>query len=114
MGFFGLDKASKHPEGLELLTTVYDNVEFAIVRGILEGAGIPYLVKERGSGSSVKIIAGYSMFGTDIFVRKDDLDTAAELIAPEGEGAEISEDGGENENESSSGTEDSNIGGSKK
>lgn len=91
MNLFGLDKASRQPEGLLLLTTVYDNVSLAVIRGILEGADIPYLIKERGSGSSVKIIAGYSMFGTDIFVRRDQLETAAALIAPAD--GEVPEDG---------------------
>ncbi len=93
MDLFGLDKAAKHPEGLLLLTTVYDNVELAIIRSILEGAEIPYLIKERGAGSSVKIIMGYSMCGTDIFVRKEDLDTAAELIAPDEDGEDIPDGG---------------------
>ena len=97
MDLFGLDKVAKHPEGLLLLTTVYDNVELAIIRSILEGAEIPYLVKERGAGSSVKIIMGYSMCGTDIFVRKEDLDTAAELIAPDEEGEDIPDGGAEAE-----------------
>lgn len=98
MDLFGLDKAAKHPEGLLLLTTVYDNVELAIIRSILEGAEIPYLIKERGAGSSVKIIMGYSTCGTDIFVRKEDLDTAAELIAPDEEGEDIPDGGTQDEN----------------
>ena len=81
MDFFGLDRAKKHPDGLELLATVYDNAALAVTRSILEGAGIPFLIKERGAGSSVKIIAGFSMFGTDIYVHKEDLEVAAELLA---------------------------------
>ena len=68
--FFGLDEVSAHDDNVELLTTVHDNVELSILRSILGGEKIPYLVRERGSGSSVRLIAGYTMFGTDVFVPK--------------------------------------------
>ena len=77
---FGLERVSAHDDTLALLTTVYDRAQQMIVESILQDARIPYLVKERGSGSMVKVIAGYSMFGTDIFVRCEQLETAAELI----------------------------------
>ena len=79
---FGLDRVSSHDEGLELLTTVYDRAQLMIVESILKDAEIPYLAKERGSGTMVKVIAGYSMFGTDIFVPSTALETAIELITP--------------------------------
>ena len=77
---FGFDKPNKGDESTALLTTVHDNVELSIVRSILEGEGIPYHVKERGSGSSVKMIMGYSMFGSDILVPAAMLDAATELL----------------------------------
>ena len=79
---FGLDHASRQGEGLALLTTVYDRAPLMIVESILRDAEIPYLAKERGSGTTVKVIAGYSMFGTDIFVPEELLETALELITP--------------------------------
>ena len=95
--FFGLDKPASHGDEEELLTTVYDNVELSIVRGILEGESIPYLTRERGSGSVVRVLTGYTMFGTDIFVPKDQLDRAAELLeayfSKTGEGDAEFEDG---------------------
>ena len=92
--FFGLDHAAKPDEGMELLTTVYDNAQRIIVESILQDAEIPYLIKERGSGSMMKIIAGYSIFGTDIFVLCEHLDAATELITPpdDGEDAEVMEE----------------------
>ena len=78
---FGLDKVSAHDKELELLTTAYDPTYLAIVESILTDANIPYLKKDRGSGAAVRVIMGYSMFGTDIFVLRDHLETAAELIA---------------------------------
>ena len=77
---FGLDEVSSHDEDTELLTTVHDNVELSILQSILDGEQIPYRVSERGSGSSVKIIMGYSMFGTDIFVPKAVFEQAKEVL----------------------------------
>ena len=77
---FGLDEPSVHDEYSELLTTVHDNVELSILQSILDGEKIPYRVNERGSGSSVKIIMGYSMFGTDIYVPKAVLEQAKEIL----------------------------------
>ena len=82
MSLFGLDRVSPHDKNAALLATVRDNVQLAVVRSLLEGAEIPYMIKERGSGSSVKIIAGFSMFGTDIFVPIDRLEEATALITP--------------------------------
>ncbi len=78
---FGLDSVSRHDDGLELLMTVYEPTLLAVVESILRDAEIPYLVKERGAGGSVKIIAGYSTFGTDVFVRGEQLELAKQLFA---------------------------------
>ena len=93
---FGLDRVSAHDEGLELLTTVYDRAQLMIVESILKDAEIPYLAKERGSGTMVKVIAGYSMFGTDIFVPSSALDAAVTLITPP-DAEEIAEEAEEEE-----------------
>ena len=77
---FGLDKPAACDEFTAHLTTVHDNAELCVVRSILEGEGIPYRVRERGSGGMVKVIAGYSMYGTDIFVPKEMLPAAEELL----------------------------------
>ena len=91
--FFGLDKVSAHDENCELLVTVNDNVALSVLRSILDGESIPYLIRERGSGRSVKIIAGYSMFGTDILVPKTMLDAATELLDAYRNGKIVDEDG---------------------
>ena len=80
MGFFGLSKPAKRHDDLELLTTAYDNEQLAVLCSILESGSIPYMTKERGSGSSVKIIMGFSHFGTDIFVKRDCLESARALL----------------------------------
>ena len=79
---FGLDRVSAHDESLALLTTVYDPSLLMILESILTDAEIPYLKKERGSGTMMKVIAGFSVFGTDLFVRKEQLELATALIAP--------------------------------
>ncbi len=97
---FGLDRVSPHDENLELLTTVYDEPSRMIVESILRDAEIPYLLRERGSGTAVKVITGFSMFGTDIFVLREHLDTATELITPPEDLEELGIlDGIENEEE---------------
>ncbi len=81
MGLFGLSKPKKKEnDGMELLVTTHDNIEQSILESILEGEGIPYMVHDRGSGGSVRIIAGYSMFGTDIYVPAETLASAQELL----------------------------------
>jgi hypothetical protein len=79
---FGLDKSHKITDGdeVDLLTTVYDQGALAIVRSVLDAEKIPYLVRERGSGSMVKIVTGFTMYGTDVFVPADAKERASELL----------------------------------
>ena len=90
---FGLEKDHKIAYGDEVvhLTTVYDIAILGMVRGLLEDANIPYLVHERATGSAMRIMTGFSLFGTDIFVPKAAEEVARDLIAginTDGEGAE--------------------------
>jgi len=78
--FFGFDKPAPVDEYTAILTTVYDPVELSVIRSILEGEKVPYRVRERASGGMVKVIAGYSVFGTDILVPADLLTEAQELL----------------------------------
>ena len=82
---FGLDRVSPHDGDLELLTTVYDNTLLPVVESILRDAEIPYLIKERGTGGVMKVFMGFSMMGSDIFVKREDLETATALITPSDE-----------------------------
>ena len=79
---FGLDTPSLCEEGLEHLTTAFTPEELLVLESILRDAEIPYLRKDRGSGTTVKVIMGYSIFGTDLYVRSEDLETALALLAP--------------------------------
>ena len=80
---FGLERPHKIADGDEVshLITVYDVAVLGIVRGMLEDEQIPYLVRERGTGSAMRIITGFSLFGTDIYVPTDALETAKALVA---------------------------------
>ena len=80
MPIFGFGKSYKPDENVELLTTVYDFGMRSVVESLLRDAEIPYILKERGG--SLPVITGSSDFGTDVFVPTEDLDAAAELIAP--------------------------------
>ena len=90
---FGLEKDHKIAYGDEVvhLTTVYDIAMLGMIRGLLESEDIPYLVHERATGSAMRIMTGFSLYGTDIFVPKIAEETARDLIAginTDGEGIE--------------------------
>lgn len=78
--FFGLDKSNPPLKDLELLVTVNDRVYQSMIESVLTDNEIPFISKERGSGNAVKVIMGFSMFGTDIFVLKKDIERAKELL----------------------------------
>ena len=80
---FGLENDHKiaYGEDVVLLTTVYDIAMLGMVRGLLEDAEIPYLVHERATGSAMRIMTGFSICGSDIFVPKAAEETARDLIA---------------------------------
>lgn len=80
---FGLDQPTKPAEDTgALLTTAYGNEELAAIEALLRSAEIPYRLCDRGAGGIVRVISGYTMYGTDVFVRPDDMETAKELLAP--------------------------------
>ena len=64
----------------ELLITVYDEVMLSIVRSMLEEDEIPYHVQER-NGSALGMITGFFLYGADVYVPTDALDTAKALVA---------------------------------
>lgn len=79
---FGLKHPAPQDGELELLTTVYDNTLLPIIESILRDAEIPYLLKERGSGGVMKVVMGFSTMGTDVYVRREQVALATELITP--------------------------------
>ena len=94
--FFGKDEPHSQYDNVVFVRTAYDNVQASVIESLLRAEEIPYMIKERGSGSSAKIIAGFSVFGTDFFVDKRDADRAIELLNAMLDGKET-EDAGEAE-----------------
>ena len=77
--FFGLD----HPanvEDLVLLRTFHDDASMAMAEEVLRDEDIPFVKKDRGSGSVVRIVAGFSTYGTDLLVAPADLERATGLM----------------------------------
>lgn len=83
--FFGLDHPSNPGEGLALLTTCYGNEQLAVVEALLQSADIPYRKQARGAGGAMNILAGYSLYPTDLFVRECDLEAGLALLGAEAE-----------------------------
>lgn len=65
---------------LVLLKTTNNQFELDIIKGVLEDNQIPYIIQEKGAGGYMKIIAGSSMFGSDILVEKSQYEKAIDLI----------------------------------
>lgn len=80
---FGFDRPSQpNDAATELLITVHGNEELAAVEALLRSAEIPYRMMDRGAGGVVRVITGFTMYGTDVFVRPEDIETARELLTP--------------------------------
>ena len=77
--FFGLDQPANE-DGLVLLRSFHDDVSVTMAEEVLRDEEIPFVKKDRGSGSAVRLITGYSMYGTDLLVAPDDLEKAAALM----------------------------------
>ncbi len=82
---FGLDDVSPHGPQDALLVTVDSREGLIALESLLRSAGIPYECRARGAGGPLNVIAGYSVYSTDVFVRADMLEMAQELIAPIGD-----------------------------
>ena len=78
---FGFDKPSDQ-KGLALVATIYNPAELAVIKTVLDDAEIPFLAKDRGAGGMVKVVMGFSVYGTDIFVREEDKEVALALLTP--------------------------------
>ena len=77
--FFGLDHPANE-EDLVLLRTFHDDVSVTMAEEVLRDESIPFIKKDRGTGAAMRLITGYSMYGTDLFVAPDDLEKASALL----------------------------------
>lgn len=64
----------------DCLTTVANDIEFEMVAGILQMGEIPVIRKVRGVDGFIQIILGMPIAGIDIYVPKDRLQEASELL----------------------------------
>jgi hypothetical protein len=71
-------------EKLELvvLTEVDNEFELGIVTAILDDNGIPFIIKNSGSGGYMRIITGSSPYGTKVLVEKSTYERAKDIITP--------------------------------
>jgi hypothetical protein len=63
-----------------LLVSANDGIELAMIEGRLRSAGIPYYLKNKETGSYMKVLMGYSVFGVDIYVPSNFLFKAMEIL----------------------------------
>jgi hypothetical protein len=72
---------SDHSNGAEtFLFSANDGIELAMIEGLLRSAGIPYYLKNKETGSYMKVIMGYSVFGVDIYVPSNFLLKSKEIL----------------------------------
>ena len=81
--FFGFDRPVLNEEGISLLCTLYDDLLVDMYESILKEEQIPYIKKDRGGGSAIRILVGNNPHGTDIYVATDDLAHARALLTAE-------------------------------
>lgn len=66
---------------LVILRTIESEFEMNMISAILEDNNILFIVKDKGSGSYMRIITGSSPFRTDIMVEEKNYEKARELIS---------------------------------
>ena len=80
---FGTEKPRKAPvENACYLMTANSLEELSVIESILRSADVRYLTKERGAGEVAKIVVGQNLFGTDIYVDKEQKELAEALLTP--------------------------------
>ena len=80
---FGLEKnVAPAEDTVGYVTTVHGNAELAVAESLLRDAEIPYRLVDRDAGGVTRLVAGYTMYGTDVLVRPEDVETAKALLSP--------------------------------
>ncbi|MCX7923750.1 MAG: DUF2007 domain-containing protein [Clostridia bacterium] len=68
-------------ENWDILTTVGDDMEFGMLKSLLEIADIPVIRKVRGVDNFLQIVLGTPLAGIDVLVPKDRYEEAVQLIS---------------------------------
>ena len=76
---FGLDHPAQQKD-LALLRTFFDDVSVNMAKELLADEQIPFLAKDRGTGTAMRVITGFSIYGVDFFVLPADLERASALL----------------------------------
>jgi hypothetical protein len=63
-----------------ILASNLNQLDATMITGLLEDAGIPSYIKDRGIGGYLKIYMGYTIYGQDIYVNQESYDKAKELL----------------------------------
>lgn len=63
-----------------LLKTASNNYELDLMKNLLDEHNISYILKDRGMGGYMRIIGGYSLYGTDILVERSSFEKAKEIL----------------------------------
>lgn len=80
---FGLEKPEPQSEdAVGYVMTVHSGAELAVAESLLRDAELPYRLVDRDAGGLTRTVAGFPMYGTDILVRPEDVETARELLTP--------------------------------
>jgi hypothetical protein len=62
------------------LVSASDGIERAMIEGSLRTAHIPYFIKNKETGSYMRVLMGYSVFGVDFYVPSNLLLKAKEIL----------------------------------
>ena len=65
---------------LVLLKTITNNYELELIKNLLEDVDIQYIIRDYGVGGYMRVIAGGSMFRTDILVANSMYEQAKPII----------------------------------
>ncbi len=63
-----------------LLTTVSDNMEYNIIKSLLEAEGIMTMRKMPGTGQYIDVVFGSSYSGIEIYVLESEFERASEIL----------------------------------
>ncbi|MBQ7171812.1 MAG: DUF2007 domain-containing protein [Clostridia bacterium] len=83
MGLFIDDKKiirGNEDKDVAYLCTADDSVSADLLRSLLSDAGIPSMIKDRTFGGTLRVLSGFTGCGCDLFVGREKLDEARELV----------------------------------
>ena len=77
----GEENTGEKPLETALLREAVDDVQLSFIKDVLEESGIHILTRDRENGDYMRILAGTSIFGRDVYVEKSLLPRAQEILA---------------------------------